>query len=35
MVVVLSMAWVLALLGVRPATHLLQTACGVPAFNQA
>lgn len=35
MVVVLGVAGVLALLGVRPATHLLQAARGVPALDQA
>lgn len=35
MVMVLCMAGVLALLSVRPATHLLQAARGVPTFNQA
>lgn len=34
MVVVLRMARVLALLRVRPATHLLQAARGVPALDQ-
>lgn len=35
MVVVLSVARVLALLGVCPATHLLQAACRVPSLDQA
>lgn len=35
MVMVLSVARVLALLGVCPATHLLQAACRVPSLDQA
>lgn len=35
MVMVLCVAGVLALLRVRPATHLLQAARGVPTLNQA
>lgn len=35
MVVMFSVARVLALLGVCPATHLLQAACWVPSLDQA